>query len=87
MRLWLTFELFDAAVIARGFGIEGSRPANTNEVVVAVMKGGMESVALLFLDVWVPAEHELLPPVASWMAAVQGDTKCPIYRTARTSAP
>lgn len=72
------FERFDAAVIARGFGLEASRPADVNEIVAAV-KGGMESMTPLFLDVWVPAEHELLPPVAPWVAAVQGDVKRPIY--------
>ncbi len=72
------FERFDAALIARGFGLEASRPTNVDEIVAAV-KGGMESMTALFLDVWVPAEHELLPPVAPWVAAEQGDVKRPIY--------
>ena len=66
------------APIARGFGLEASRPANVDDIVAAV-KGGMKSMTPLFLDVWVPAEHELLPPVAPWVAAAQGDVNRPIY--------
>lgn len=72
------FERFDGAAIASGFGIKALRPKSVSEIVAAV-KGGIESMTPLFLDVVVPAEYELLPPVAPWIAAERGDVKRPIY--------
>ena len=50
------FERFDAAAIARGFGLEASRPANVDDI-VAAGEGGMKSMTPPSLDAGGPGGH------------------------------
>ncbi len=71
---------FDAVAIARGFGLEARRIhdlADFQDAVTAAIASRRPS----FIDVPIPDEYELVPPVASWLEATSNahDSERPIY--------
>jgi acetolactate synthase-1/2/3 large subunit len=69
----------DAAAVARGFGL-GARTAASPEEVAAAVRQGLAGGRPTLVDVPVPDEHELIPPVAPWERLAEGgDATRPVY--------
>jgi acetolactate synthase-1/2/3 large subunit len=69
----------DAAAVGRGFGLEATAAGGLDEAVEAVGRG-LASGRPSLVDVRVPDEHELLPPVAPWERAAEGGgSERPVY--------
>jgi acetolactate synthase-1/2/3 large subunit len=73
-----TISRSDAVMVARGFGLPAMRVASLDELAAAVRRG-LASGRPSLIDVPVPDEHELLPPVAPWERAAGGETSRPVY--------
>ncbi len=72
------FGAVDAVGVARGFGLEGERVSSMDELDQA-LTAAMRADGPYFIDVPVPEEFELLPPVAPWQAALLGQGGRPVY--------
>jgi acetolactate synthase I/II/III large subunit len=68
----------DAAVVAQGMGLDATRVTNLEEFSGA-FKEGLTSRGPIFIDVPVPDQISLVPPVAPWHAALAGETERPVY--------
>ena len=69
----------DAVAVGRGFGLEARAARGLDEVAEAVGRG-LRSGRPNLVDVRVPDEHVLLPPVAPWeRLADGGDASRPVY--------
>lgn len=68
----------DSVAVARGMGLEAAR-VTTLEEFSGVFRRGLDSRAPWFIDVPVPDQITLVPPVAPWRAALAGETERPVY--------
>lgn len=69
----------DAVAVARGFGLPARRAERPEDVAAAVAEG-LERRLPSVIDVPVPDEHELIPPVAPWEdRAAGGGPARPVY--------
>jgi acetolactate synthase-1/2/3 large subunit len=69
----------DGAAIATGFGLEACRAADCADLSNAIRRGLQRRTPNL-IEVRVPSEHEMLPPVAPWQSAAEGqETGRPVY--------
>lgn len=68
----------DAVLVAQGFGIAGMHVQSLEELDQA-LGIAMSSQAPYLIDVPVPDEFELMPPVAPWQATLVGETERPTY--------
>jgi acetolactate synthase-1/2/3 large subunit len=69
----------DATAVGRGFGLEARAAASLDDLAQAV-RDGLASGRPSLVDVRVPDEHELIPPVAPWERLAEGgDAARPVY--------
>ncbi len=68
----------DAVAVARGMGLSAAR-VTTKEEFSEVLHGALASREPWFIDVPVPDQISLVPPVAPWQAALAGETERPVY--------
>jgi acetolactate synthase-1/2/3 large subunit len=68
----------DAVAVACGMGMEAAR-VTTPEEFSEVFRRGLASRKPWFIDVPVPDQINLVPPVAPWQAALAGETERPVY--------
>ena len=70
---------FDAAAVARGFGVHASFAGSLEDLAHAV-RDGLAGGGPALVDVSVPDEHDMLPPVAPWeRAAARPGTGRAVY--------
>jgi acetolactate synthase I/II/III large subunit len=68
----------DAVVAAQGMGLDAIRVTSLEEFSRA-LKEGLTSRGPIFIDVPVPDQISLVPPVAPWHAALAGESERPVY--------
>jgi acetolactate synthase-1/2/3 large subunit len=68
----------DAVAVARGMGLDAARVRSLEEF-AEVLKRGLVSRRPFFIDVPVPDQISLVPPVAPWHAALAGEDERPVY--------
>jgi acetolactate synthase-1/2/3 large subunit len=68
----------DAVAVARGMGLDAARVTSLEEF-SEVLKRGRVSRRPFFIDVPVPDQISLVPPVAPWQAALAGEDERPVY--------
>jgi acetolactate synthase I/II/III large subunit len=68
----------DAVAVARGMGLDAARVTSLEEF-SEVLKRGLISRRSFFIDVPVPDQISLVPPVAPWHAALAGEEERPVY--------
>jgi acetolactate synthase-1/2/3 large subunit len=68
----------DAVTVARGFGIQSARVASVAELERRVADSWGSS-GPVYLEALVPEQLDELPPVAPWVAAIEGDAHRPVY--------
>jgi acetolactate synthase I/II/III large subunit len=68
----------DAVVAAQGMGLDAIRVTSLEEF-SGVFKEGLTSRAPIFIDVPVPDQISLVPPVAPWHAVLAGESERPVY--------
>jgi acetolactate synthase I/II/III large subunit len=68
----------DAVAVARGMGLDAARVTSLEEF-SEVLKRGLNSRRPFFIDVPVPDQISLVPPVAPWHAALAGEDERPVY--------
>jgi acetolactate synthase-1/2/3 large subunit len=71
--------LIDGAAIAAAFGLSSTRVSSYKEFAES-LEAGLASGGPNLIEVRVPSEHEVLPPVAPWEAAISDErAKRPVY--------
>jgi acetolactate synthase-1/2/3 large subunit len=68
----------DAAAVARGFGLRAARAGSPGDF-KARFKEFYTSGGPSFIDLGVPDETQVVPPVAPWHAALAGERARPVY--------
>jgi acetolactate synthase-1/2/3 large subunit len=68
----------DAVAVARGMGLDAARVTSLEEF-AEVLKRGLVSRRPFYIDVPVPDQISLVPPVAPWHAALAGEDERPVY--------
>jgi acetolactate synthase I/II/III large subunit len=68
----------DAVAVARGMGLDAARVTSLEEF-SEVLKQGLNSRRPFFIDVPVPDQRSLVPPVAPWHAALAGEDERSVY--------
>lgn len=68
----------DAVAVARACGMKGLRAERLEELATAVRES-VETGRPLYVEVEVPDEIALTPPVAPWQAALAGKAERPVY--------
>ncbi len=68
----------DAVAVARGMGLEAARVTSLEEF-SGVLGRGLAARKPVFIDVPVPDQISLVPPVAPWHAALAGEDERPVY--------
>jgi acetolactate synthase-1/2/3 large subunit len=68
----------DAVAVARGMGLEAARVTSLEEF-SGVLGRGLAARRPVFIDVPVPDQIGLVPPVAPWHAALAGEGERPVY--------
>jgi acetolactate synthase I/II/III large subunit len=68
----------DAVAVARGMGLDTARVTSLEEF-AEVLKRGLVSRRPFYIDVPVPDQISLVPPVAPWHAALAGEDERPVY--------
>jgi acetolactate synthase-1/2/3 large subunit len=68
----------DAVAVAQGMGLDAARVTGLEEF-SEVLKRGLISRRPFFIDVPVPDQISLVPPVAPWHAALAGEDERPVY--------
>lgn len=76
--LGVDFAPVQADLVARGFGLASMHVETLDELSFA-LQGAQAEGKPLFIDVAVPAEHELVPPVAPWQRTLLGTGGRPVY--------
>jgi acetolactate synthase-1/2/3 large subunit len=68
----------DAAAVARGFGLRAAH-ADSLDDFKEIFRAHHTSGDPSFIDLTVPDETEVVPPVAPWQAALAGKRGRPVY--------
>ncbi len=68
----------DAVAVARGMGLDAARATSLEEF-SELLKRGFILQRPFFIDVPVPDQISLVPPVAPWHAALAGEDERPVY--------
>jgi acetolactate synthase-1/2/3 large subunit len=68
----------DAVAVARGMGLDAAQVTSLEEF-SEVLERGLVSRRPFFIDVPVPDQISLVPPVAPWHAALAGEDERPVY--------
>ena len=72
------FSPVDAAMVARGFGLSATTVTNLGGFEEAVGEA-WNNPHPSFIDVPVPVEYDVVPPVAPWVASMAGVATRPSY--------
>jgi acetolactate synthase-1/2/3 large subunit len=67
----------NAATVADGFGVRATGVSTLSEFVEAFKE--CQDGRPAFIDIAVPEETEVVPPVAPWQRALSGETGRPVY--------
>lgn len=76
--LGVDFSAVQADLVARGFGLSAERVGSLEELARAVARAQAEGRPH-FIDVQVPSEEALVPPVSPWQRTLQGLGGRPVY--------